>query len=120
MAFLYNPEKYRYANIKYVNGKKEDVKESLSEMWENLNKYQPFDYIFFKDIQDRINADIKEIIHLAIVGCGYIIFVALCGLLGMSMYTTELHVKEIGEFGYSDIHRKSFKIKSLREPTLFG
>ena len=30
------------------------------------------------------------------MACGYIIFVALCGLLGMSMYTTELRVKEIG------------------------
>ena len=34
-------------------------------------------------------------------------------------YGTALHVKEISEFGYSSIHRKSFKIKSLREPTLF-
>jgi len=34
-------------------------------------------------------------------------------------YGTALHVKEISEFGYSKIHRKSFKIKSLREPTLF-
>jgi len=28
-------------------------------------------------------------------------------------YGTALHVKEISEFGYSEIHRKSFKIKSL-------
>jgi ribonuclease HII len=34
-------------------------------------------------------------------------------------YGTALHVKEISEFGYSKIHRKTFKIKSLREPTLF-
>lgn len=34
-------------------------------------------------------------------------------------YGTALHVKEIEKFGYSSIHRKSFKIKSLREPTLF-
>jgi len=34
-------------------------------------------------------------------------------------YGTALHVKEISKFGYSKIHRKSFKIKSLREPTLF-
>ena len=34
-------------------------------------------------------------------------------------YGTALHVKEISEFGYSSIHRTSFKIKSLREPTLF-
>ncbi len=34
-------------------------------------------------------------------------------------YGTALHIKEIEKFGYSSIHRKSFKIKSLREPTLF-
>jgi len=34
-------------------------------------------------------------------------------------YGTALHVEEISLHGYSTIHRKSFKIKSLREPTLF-
>jgi ribonuclease HII len=34
-------------------------------------------------------------------------------------YGTALHVREIKEFGYSKIHRVSFKIKSLVEPTLF-
>ncbi|WP_458700234.1 ribonuclease HII [Sulfurospirillum sp. 1307] len=34
-------------------------------------------------------------------------------------YVTSLHVEEIAKHGYSSIHRKSFKIKSLREPTLF-
>lgn len=34
-------------------------------------------------------------------------------------YGTALHVKEIETHGYSSIHRKSFKIKSLREPSLF-
>ncbi|MDX1809159.1 MAG: ribonuclease HII [Sulfurospirillaceae bacterium] len=34
-------------------------------------------------------------------------------------YGTALHVEEIKKYGYSDIHRSSFKIKSLREPSLF-
>ncbi len=34
-------------------------------------------------------------------------------------YGTALHVEEIKRHGYSKIHRKSFKIKSLREPSLF-
>ncbi len=34
-------------------------------------------------------------------------------------YVTALHVSEIKKFGYSSLHRKSYKIKSLREPTLF-
>lgn len=34
-------------------------------------------------------------------------------------YGTALHIEEIRKHGYCDIHRKSFKIKSLREPLLF-
>ncbi len=34
-------------------------------------------------------------------------------------YGTALHVEEVKKFGYSSVHRKSFKIKSLREPNLF-
>lgn len=34
-------------------------------------------------------------------------------------YGTALHVQEIKKYGYSSIHRKSFIIKSLREPPLF-
>ncbi len=34
-------------------------------------------------------------------------------------YGTSLHVSEIKEHGYSKLHRKSFKIKSLRESALF-
>lgn len=34
-------------------------------------------------------------------------------------YGTALHVKCIQEYGYSDIHRRSFKVKSLSQPTLF-
>ena len=34
-------------------------------------------------------------------------------------YGTKKHIQMIKEFGLSKIHRKSFKIKELREPTLF-
>lgn len=34
-------------------------------------------------------------------------------------YGTKAHIQEIEEHGYSDIHRMSFKIKSLEQPTLF-
>ena len=34
-------------------------------------------------------------------------------------YGSALHVKMIQQFGYCDIHRKSFKLKALSQPTLF-
>ncbi len=34
-------------------------------------------------------------------------------------YGTKLHIQKIKEFGYSPIHRKSFKIKSLTQKNIF-
>lgn len=34
-------------------------------------------------------------------------------------YGTALHVDRIRQYGYCDIHRKSFKLKQLSQPTLF-
>jgi ribonuclease HII len=34
-------------------------------------------------------------------------------------YITKQHIQEIKEFGYSDIHRKSYKLKALNQKTLF-
>ncbi len=33
-------------------------------------------------------------------------------------YGTKAHIDAINKFGYCEIHRKSFKIKSLSQPTL--
>ncbi len=95
MVFLNDPVRYRYANIRYVQGRKEDLKSSLTELWKKLDEYHPVDYMFFEDIQEDISNATSEALNLSALACGYIIFVALCGLLGMSMYTTELRVKEI-------------------------
>ncbi|MFC1554272.1 ABC transporter permease [candidate division KSB1 bacterium] len=95
MAFLTDPAKYRYANIKYVQGKKEEVKTSFANIWKKLDKFDQADFMFFEDIREDMENQIQEIMNLASLACGYIIFVALCGLLGMSMYTTELRTREI-------------------------
>ncbi len=34
-------------------------------------------------------------------------------------YITKAHIENVKKFGYSDIHRKSYKIKSLMQKTLF-
>jgi len=34
-------------------------------------------------------------------------------------YITKLHIEKIKEFGYSDIHRKSYKVKALNQRSLF-
>jgi ribonuclease HII len=34
-------------------------------------------------------------------------------------YITKQHIEEIRKYGYSDIHRKSYKVKSLQQESLF-
>ena len=34
-------------------------------------------------------------------------------------YITKQHIAEIKKYGFSDIHRKSYKLKALNQPTLF-
>jgi len=34
-------------------------------------------------------------------------------------YITKQHIEEIKKYGFSDIHRKSYKLKALNQPTLF-
>jgi ribonuclease HII len=34
-------------------------------------------------------------------------------------YITKQHIEEIKKYGYSDIHRKSYKLKALRQESLF-
>ena len=34
-------------------------------------------------------------------------------------YITKEHIEEIKKYGYSDIHRKSYKLKALKQKTLF-
>jgi len=34
-------------------------------------------------------------------------------------YITKQHIEEIKKYGFTDIHRKSYKLKALNQPTLF-
>jgi len=96
LVLFYRPDKFRYANIVYTKGKKEEMKEALPVIWKKFDKVHPVSSTYFDEEQEEINNTMKGTIGIAAWGCGFVILIALFGLLGMATYTTEMRTKEIG------------------------
>ena len=96
LALRYQPQEFRYANIGYAPGKKEEVKAWLSDTWKKLDKIHPIQYVFMEDMQERTESQMGGTIRISAWACGFVILIALFGLLGMATYTAEMRVKEVG------------------------
>ena len=96
LALRYRPQEFRYANIGYASGKKDEIKAWLSDAWKTLDKIHPIQLVFMEDMQERQESQFGGMIRIFAWASGFIILIALFGLLGMATYTTELRVKEIG------------------------
>ncbi|MDH5466923.1 MAG: ABC transporter permease [Candidatus Aminicenantes bacterium] len=96
LALRYQPQEFRYANIGYAPGKKEEIKAWLSDTWKKLDKIHPIQYVFMEDMQERHESQIGGTIRISAWASGFVILIALFGLLGMATYTAEMRVKEIG------------------------
>ena len=96
LVLRYQPENFRIANISYMPGKKDEIKTYLESTWKKFDKLHAINYKFFDDEQEELNASAAGIIKISGWACGFVILIALLGLLGMVTYTTELRVKEIG------------------------
>ena len=96
LVLRYRPEEFRFANISYVPGKKDEIKKYLQEEWKKLDKVHAVSFKFFDDARQDASSEGRGIIGIFGGTCGFIILIALLGLLGMASYTTEMRIKEIG------------------------
>ena len=92
----YRPEYFEYANVRFVAGKKKEVKSALIATWEKVDKVHPLEIKFYDDLQAEESGFITGLITIASWICGFIIIIALLGLLGMTTFTTEMRRKEVG------------------------
>jgi putative ABC transport system permease protein len=94
--FTYNPEEYRYMNIKVSGQNLNETVGFLESKWKELDKIHTFQFQFF----DEQLADSQGIFSdvLSIVGFVSIIAIVIAGmgLLGMATYSAETKIKEIG------------------------
>ncbi len=106
MFMVYQPELFRFANIRYVPGKKDDIKAFLADIWKKFDKIQRIELYFTDDSREDTMAELRDPILLMSWICGLIVVIATLGLLGMAGYTSEVRMKEIGI-------RKAFGISNL-------
>jgi len=91
-----HPEKYNYANISYVPGKKEEVRSLIANVWNKFDKVNSIRYFFFDEASETMEKQVRGTVKISTWVSGFIVMIALFGLLGMATYTTEIRVKEIG------------------------
>ncbi len=96
MAIRYSPETWEYATISYAPGKKAEIRNYLGELWEELDPVHRIDCSFYDDMEREQSDFIQGVLAIASWGTGLIILIALLGLLGMTMYSMELRLKEVG------------------------
>lgn len=96
LVLRYRPEEFRFVNISYMPGKKDEIKEYLQDQWKKLDKVHAVSFEFFDDARQDAGREIRGVIGIFVGACGFIILIALLGLLGMASYTTEMRLKEIG------------------------
>jgi len=96
LALRYKPEEFRFINISYVPGAKDEIKAYLPDAWKKFDKVHNVSYEFFDDAQQESDSKMGGIIRISGWACGFVIIIALLGLLGMASYTTEMRIKEIG------------------------
>ncbi|MFC1493318.1 ABC transporter permease [candidate division KSB1 bacterium] len=96
MFLRYVPEDFKYANISYAEGKKDEIKSFLLDKWKKLDDLHSFRYLFFDEAKQDLKNEMSGIMTISAWFCGFIIIIALLGLFGMTNYTTEMRTKEIG------------------------
>lgn len=94
--FRYKPENLRYVNFSYRADKKEEIKEYLASAWKKFDELHEMHVVFYDDAQAEIDNNMSGTVVLLAWASGFIIMLALFGLLGMATYTTQMRVKEIG------------------------
>jgi len=68
----------------------------IEQVWTDYNPKRPFDYKLLSQIQEEMYQGEEKINTIFIVITIITVFIALLGLFGLSLYTTEQRTREIG------------------------
>ncbi len=90
------PDSWFYALVSFVPGSRDKVRSYISDVWSGIDEIHPADVEFIADMDGRADSFAKDVIRIAGSGSGLIIAIALMGLLGITSYSMEMKVKEVG------------------------
>jgi putative ABC transport system permease protein len=96
LLFRYEPEEFRYANIKVAPGAMEEVDAYAEKKWKAMDKYHTYESNIYDHTLAETHALFGDISYIV----GFIAFLAITiaclGLLGMVTFAAETKTKEIG------------------------
>lgn len=92
----YDPEKFQYANVEIAGADMSQVITEMSSAWKEIDPVHPLKYEFFDDQVKSSYLFLGDITKII----GFIAFLAIMiscfGLLGITIFTTETRIKEVG------------------------
>ncbi len=96
LVFQYNPSRFQVISVKTSDKvTKGDFLKNMQTLWKKYNPYQPLVYSWYEqEMYERYYP--AEDMKMMGMASGVIFVIALMGLLGMVIYSTEKRIKEIG------------------------
>lgn len=96
LVFRYRPQEFKFINISYIHGKEDDIINYIQQEWKKLDKVHVVNFEFMDSARLDASREGRGIFGILGSACGFIVLIALLGLLGIASYTTEMRIKEIG------------------------
>ncbi|MGA0560368.1 ABC transporter permease [Larkinella sp. VNQ87] len=95
LLLSYQPQQYRYANVRITGEASQTTLAQVEQVWKKLNPHQAFTGQWYSDFLYQRHSHESDISFMGLL-TGLAFSIACLGLLGMVTYTTETRVKEVG------------------------
>jgi len=96
LVLHYNPEKFRYMNVRISGNNLKETLAFIESKWKQIDKIHTYEYKFFDEQLASSHAIFGDVISIVGFIAVLAVSIACLGLLGMATYTAETRLKEIG------------------------
>ena len=96
LVLMINPDFYVYLTLRIDNQNLPETIAFVEKKWTELFPNEPFAYYFFDDIFDVQYRSDEKFGTIVWIVAGLAIFIACIGLFGLTLFTTERRMREIG------------------------
>ena len=96
IVFYINPKSFNYLTIKVDQAAIPATINYINRVFDTYSTKCPFEYCFFDDFYDRFYKHERKLLKIVSLFAIITIFISCLGLLGISSYTAERRIKEIG------------------------
>lgn len=96
LLLTYQPDQFRFLNIKYANLTQEEAAEIIESSWREFDKIHPFEVHHYQYELDDMYGEFEDIAKIVGLVAVLAIIIACIGQFGMILHHVELKTKEVG------------------------